>query len=175
MDQNCIFQFKYDCKHLGNCAQNKDSKRIENIIRASKIYKDDLHTTLEHQLSSNAELKVSYHRNCVSRYTSKTNYTYSLKKTDELPVKRLRKSLPQFDFLQHCLYCGEKCSLEKDPKHPKRWKEAYLCRSTISTEDNQSYKQYILKICQERGDIWGNDVQTRVEGAVADLHAVEAR
>ena len=173
--ENCIFRFKYNCKESDVCSQNRDNQRIESIIRASKVYEDDLHKSLEQRLSEEPHLKIWYHRNCVSRYTSKSNYPSSMQHVKTQPAKKLRRSYTDFRFLDHCLYCAEKCDLQKDPKHPDRWKEAYLCRSTVSSTDNRPYKQYILDICHDRSDEWANEVRIRVEGAVADLHAVEAR
>ena len=31
-----------------------------------------------------------------------------------------------FSFLQYCLFCGGKCDIVKDPKHPDRWRSC-LC------------------------------------------------
>lgn len=172
-DQKCVFNFKYQCKP-SLCSKNRDRTRIDTIIYASKLYKDNLHEILEPQLAANPNLTIHYHKNCVSRYTSTSNYPKQVD-SNKPPKKKLRKSHTAFDFLEQCLYCGEKCDLSKDTKHPDRWREAYKCRSTVSANDHRPYKQYILDICQERDDEWSNIVRIRVEGAISDLHAVEAR
>ena len=175
-DQICTFSFKFDCIP-GNCSENIDNSRIHAIIDASKLYKDDLHSRLQVQLEENSDLKIWYHTNCVSRYLSPKSLS-KLKRQDtslvEPSSKNLRQSYTQFEFRCHCLYCGENCDLQKCPKNPSRWRPAYLCHST-SRSDSRSYKDYILRICSERNDEWGNEVQVRMEGAISDLHAAEAR
>ena len=43
--------------------------------------------------------------------------------------KRARQSEQQFlSFLQYCLFCGGKCDIVKDSKHPDIWCSAYICR-----------------------------------------------
>ena len=41
------------------------------------------------------------------------------KVSEKLP-RKLQKSCDQFNFKEHCVYCGEICDLVKDPKHPDR-------------------------------------------------------
>jgi len=45
----------------------------------------------------------------------------------------------------------------------------------VSEHDRTPYKQYLLEKCAARDDNWANEVRLRVLGAVADLHAAEAR
>ena len=174
-EQICIFNFKYDC-NPGDCSQNKDNARINSIINASKLYSDDLHNTLQRQLDDNPSLKVWYHMNCVSKYESPR--TLSRIQHRVLPrqtQRKLRRSHSSFHFQTHCLYCGEECDLQKDRKNPTRWRYAYQCRSAVSSTDSRPYKEFILGICSERKDEWGDEVRVRIEGAVSDLHAAEAR
>jgi len=91
------------------------------------------------------------------------------------PAKRLRRSSSVFDFKLHCLYCGKACEINKDPKNPQRWRPAFLCRSTHTEYGGKPYKEYLLEKCNSRNDHWANEVQSRIEGAVSDLHAVDAR
>ena len=56
--------------------------------------------------------------------------------------------MPDFDFQKHCLFCGETCNVNKDPKHPARWCRAYLCRTV--GDEYTDFKQEILKVCQTR-------------------------
>ena len=174
-EQVCTFSFKFDCKP-GNCSQNKDQLRINSIINASKLYKDDLHTLLEPQLNENADLKIWFHKNCVSRYLSpKSLVKLQCTELNEPTQKKLRHSHTFFDFQTHCLYCGEECDLKKDSKNPTRWRPAYQCRSTVSSTGSRPYKEYMWGICSERNGEWSDEVRVRIEGAVSDLHAAEAR
>lgn len=178
MDQACVFKFRYgdECEDRKPCSQNVGSARIHTIVKASKAYRDGLHETLEKQLAENENLTINYHKNCVSRYTSRTNVAKY--ETDEYaapPTKKLRHYHSPYDFRQHCLYCGEACDLSKDPRHPDRWRPAYLCRSTHSEHDQKPYKQFLLEKCDARNDSWANEIRVRIQGAVSDLHAAEAR
>ncbi len=91
-------------------------------------------------------LKI-YHKACVSRYTSLTNLN---------------------------LYTRS-ASSHLQPPNPSRWIISYLCRSTVSASDKRPYRQYILDTCDSRNDSWADDVRGRIESAVSNLHAVEAR
>ena len=91
------------------------------------------------------------------------------------PKREKRSELPKFNFLQHCIYCGEECQVEKDPKNPSRWRPAYICTQIVRTGHIKSLKQEILDKCDERSDKWASQVRVRVCGAVSDLHAADAR
>ena len=75
MEQGCVFKFRYgtECDEKTSLSETTGVARIETIINASKVYGDTLHVELETQLAEKENLKINYHRNCVSRYTSKTN------------------------------------------------------------------------------------------------------
>ena len=68
--------------------------------QASKTYGDDLHQNLEEQyLAKDESLILHYHKNCVSRYTSKSNLSkYQTKGCENPPTKKLRRSHETFDF-----------------------------------------------------------------------------
>ena len=80
-----------------------------------------------------------------------------------------------FVFQEHCLFCGEPCNLQKDPKHPDRWRPAYLCHEAIGKGCKKSFKNSILEACDLRKDEWAARVRVWVEGSVSDLHAADAR
>ncbi len=58
--EKCVFNFKYQCKS-GSCSKNCDRSRIDTIIHASKLYKDNLHELLEPQLAVDPNLTIHYH------------------------------------------------------------------------------------------------------------------
>ena len=178
MDEACIFKFKYgnECNEKNACSQSSGTSRIQTIITASKAYGDGLHAKLEKLIAEKEDLIINYHKNCVSRYTSKSNLAKYQKNTlDAPPPKKLRHLSSTFEFKEHCLYCGEICDVNKDPKHPERWRHAYICRSTVSEHDKTPYKEYLLQKCKIHGDGWADEVRCRIEGSLSDLHAVEAR
>ena len=176
MEQRCIFESRYECDEKTSLSTNTGTSRIETIISASKVYDDTLHKELQTKLDGNKNLKIFFHRNCVSRYTSKSNLiAYNKNETDSSPpVKKLRKS-SAFDFRFHCLFCGEACEVNKDPKNPQRWKPAYMCRSIWKDHGSKNYKEYLLEKCISRSDYWADEVRGRIESAVSDLHAADAR
>ncbi len=78
----CVFNVVCNliCKYIPGkifcskkCMENKDVSRIQTIIKASKLYRDNLHLDLERNYKMNNLFKIKYHRNCVSKYTSKSN------------------------------------------------------------------------------------------------------
>ena len=71
-------------------------------------------------------------------------------------------------------YCGEDCSVTKDPNNPNRDKKTVLCR-TAERQGKQTFKESILQVCQSRNDEWAIKVEVRVSGVVSDLHAANAR
>ena len=75
MEQSCVFKFRYGtaCDEKASLSETTGIARIETIINASKRYGDTLHVELETKVAENDNFKIYYHRNCVSRYTSKTN------------------------------------------------------------------------------------------------------
>lgn len=171
-DQKCIFNFRYrdECQDLEKTQSNRGPDRIINIIDASKQYGDGLSDTLNEALANNPELIVSYHKNCVSRYTSKTNIPQK-RLADDLQSERrkLRKAVEPFNFLTQCLYCGLTCDVKHDPKHPDRWREAYMIRTTETQKNSKGYTQYIRDRCRKLGDKWASEVSCRIVGAVTVL------
>ena len=126
-----MFKFRYgsECDNSKPCSSNKGRARIDSIVKASNIYRDDLHVELEQQVEEDENLTVYFHRNCVSRYTSSSNtakHTREHSNANDPPVKKARRSQSSFDFSQ-CLYYGERCDLSKDPNNPNRWRPAFIC------------------------------------------------
>jgi len=70
MEEECVFDWKYGCKQSKKKEGlvNTKAKRIDNIIRCSKLYNDDIHHKLQSQYDSNAELVLRVHKTCVDKY-----------------------------------------------------------------------------------------------------------
>ena len=60
MDNKCLFKVKYgqQCNNAENLIQNKDQSRINSIISASNIYRDDNYKYLVGKLHQNPKLKI---------------------------------------------------------------------------------------------------------------------
>ena len=172
MDDECYFQPCHSSKPLINAR----SDRIRIIIRASKARQDGKAADLESRLEAEEQLVIRCHKS----YTSKTNLQRLLKRseghTEEAPAskQRRRSDTPKFDFMEHCLFCGEPCDLNKDYKNPGRWRQAFLCR-TAERGEQQTFKQSILDVCNAHQDEIGQTVKMRVLAGVSDLHAADAR
>ena len=71
----CIFKFKYglECPDLVRSQSSVGRSHIDSILRASAIYKDDLHGRLNRELEKNKDLVIHYHKTCVSRYATISN------------------------------------------------------------------------------------------------------
>ncbi len=155
-------------------------ERIKSIIAASKERGDELHTDLEVALERDNNHTITCHRNCVSTYCSKLKIQRLLKSrarssSEPPPAKRTRrKTSTEFSFQTHCIFCGEECIEEKDPKHPNRWRAVSRCR-TVESLNKKSLREAILHACQERNDVWAEEVELRIQGAFSDLHAADAR
>jgi len=78
-----------------------------------------------------------------------------------------------FNFLQECLFCAQKCIVSCPTKNPNQWREAYSC---ITTADGKvTSNEAMLRHLHERNDTWGREVASRVNLAVSDLYAADAR
>jgi len=135
--ERCFFQWKFRCETKKDPLITATAVRISNIIRCSKIYGDGKHFDLQEALNQNSELTIKCHKTCVSTYTSSRQTDRYKRQNDReadsaIPRKVTRQSLSKpggetFNFRQHCLFCGDHCDIEKDKRHPSRWRAAYLC------------------------------------------------
>ena len=181
-DEQCLFDRTNKCKSRSEKLIESGHARIESIIRCSKIYDDGLHTLLQEKLDSDPTLTIKCHKSCVSTYTSKTLTQRHKRKHDEpfssnIPAKITRRStdISIFSFQHQCLFCGDRCDVEKNIKNPSRWRPAYVCREIGTEAGKASLKESIINACNTRNDAWGEKVRRRVEGALSDLHAADAR
>ena len=90
------------------------------------------------------------------------------------PNRARRSEQPKILFLQHCLFCGEKCDVVKDPKHPDRWRPAYSCR-VGETFGNRGLREAILEACEVRNDTQSEQIRVRMGGVLTNLHAADVR
>ena len=108
-----FFQERYGCSSRSDKSdlQTAGPSRIKTIIESSKDYGDNIYKDLEISLKDEHTLGIGLqcHKNCVSRYTSKTNRKHSKSSgdasSDEIPPKKLRCSDNVFNFRKHCLFC----------------------------------------------------------------------
>ena len=49
-----------------------------------------------------------------------------------------------------------------------------MCRTAYASPGKKSFKEFILKVCDQRKDNVAEQVRFRVEGALSDLHAADA-
>ena len=74
----CIFEFRYadECRQVKKTGKKSKpgSDRIQSIINASSSYGDHLNAELQRQLDDNPDLIIYYHRHCVSRYVTPSNF-----------------------------------------------------------------------------------------------------
>ena len=164
--------------------------RLQSIIGASKIHGDNLHAELQNKIIENPIFQCQYHKSCVAKYLTKAkrlseNLKQETSALSQPPAKRTRSSMGDpFDWLSQCFYCGKRCDVFPDSKHPDRWNPAYLIRETeMKTTTDGTAKKDTLETrikaqCNERGDKWGSDILERLASLTvraADLHAADAR
>ena len=87
------------------------------------------------------------------------------------PKRVKRSEQPKFLFLQHCLFCGEKCAVAR---HPDRWRPAYVCREGESF-GNRGLREAIFEVCEKMNDTQSEQVRVRMGGVLTDLHAADVR
>ena len=116
---------------------------------------------LRKKLRDNDNTTIYYHKNCVSRYTSKTNLNHIAPQPhdhDPQSSKRLRHSFSLFDFKTQCRI------------------PSYLVQSTQSERFSRTtYEEYLSDECVSRGDHWVNEVKVCLDSSVSDLHVADAR
>ena len=136
----CFFDWKFHCRAKTEELKDAGFKRIENIIKCSIVYGDGKHYCLQEKLDADKDFTIKCHRCCVSTYTSSVQTERHKRQTDSsrscspAPRKVTRRSSTsgegdRFTFKTHCVYCGWKCDLQKDAKHPSRWRPAYMFRA----------------------------------------------
>lgn len=177
----CFLGQVYGCGESEKVLTSVGADRITTIINSSKHRQDNIHVDLEKRRQNDETLTIQCHRDCISTYTSSWHISRHLKRSgttpssSQRPVKRTRRSdVEKFEFRENCLYCGENCALKPDPKNPKRWRKALLCR-TADRPGRQTFKETVLEACESRNDDWAKQVEVRLLGAVSDLHAADAR
>ena len=110
--------------------------RLQSIIEASKIHGDNLYAELQNKIIENPIFQCQYHKSCVAKYLTKAkrlseNLKQETSALSQPPAKRTRSSMGDpFDWLSQCFYCGKRCDVFPDSKHPDRWNPAYLIRET---------------------------------------------
>ena len=150
------------------------SYRVESLWFASNQRGDGLAQILPEQTT-----KFTCHINCISTYCSKHHIQRFLKRrmseseTDTSTDQKRMRSDSSFEIRESCIFCGEKCDLQKDYRHPKRWREAYLFRTLV--EGKTTSKESIIKRANERNNDWGREVKCRVNFPVSDLPAADVR
>ena len=131
---------------------------------------------------------IRCYKNCISKYVSPSSLAKLGNRgndTDEpddskAGPKRLRSSTSAvFDFNKHGLFCHDValCTLpnEYDDNVPHQYRTPASIATTDKMADGVTYKQYLLGLCQKRGDDLGKIVSGRILGAHSDLHAADAR
>ena len=89
--------------------------RIESVISSSIARNDKHHVELKQQLQNDPDLKIIFHKTCISTYTSSTHIKQYLKRmrssipASEPPRPKLRSTYLAFNFCSHCLICSRDC------------------------------------------------------------------
>ena len=53
--------------------------------------------------------------------------------------------MPKFAFLEHCIYCGDRCDVNKDLRHPERWLRANVFKQ-VNIQIGKCLKDKILEV-----------------------------
>ncbi|KAK6192248.1 hypothetical protein SNE40_003750 [Patella caerulea] len=146
------------------CGKADETKKL------TKVYDKGKSTLLQYSVirgdkDFNVRLQNSgtfyIHENCRRSYIDKRNIT----EASEQSSKKLRSSLPDFDWNSNCLFCGEEAN--QDDRHPDR-NPVWMVRT-------MEIKTSILSKCNDRIDRpWSEDVKTRLLSC-SDLVSPNAR
>ena len=167
---DCIFKTVNRCCGSKRQLQTGGLARIHSVTDASKLYEEELHTTLEEQITKDQNFTIRYHNSCVSTYVSRSRTEKFLKRksrdtdeTREKTAKRARRSDLNvvFCFRQHCSICSEECVMDFDSKNPNRWRQVVVCR-TADRAGQKTFKQSIIDTCDARQDELSHEVKRRV-------------
>ena len=169
MDDKCFF----DCSNKSTDLLTCGVARVETVRKCSRRRGDGLEDKLI------GVFTIMCHKSCVCTYTSEHHIQRFLSKqkrkdeeTDEglAPKKARRSGSTDFNFKEHCLFCGEKClSRETSLRHPDRWRKVVPCRTA------GDFKKNILQTCELRNDSQAEQVRIRINGALSDLHAADGQ
>ena len=100
------------------------------------------------------------HKNCRRDYTRRSN---SSAEHDIPSPKKLRSSLPSFNWKRDCILCDKLALL--DTRHPER--------SQVHKITTLLFKGRLLECCHRRSDSWELEVERRLHGCI-DLVFIEA-
>ena len=128
-EDSCFFQ----CGKSSQPLITSGPAHIKTIIKASKQCGDDrdIVSILQQNFDRNPSLTIHCHKNCVLEYTSKQHITCcgsseGQRSSSEQPPKRIRRSeVSPFNFLEHCIFCGQDCVLEHDKCNTSCWRPSY--------------------------------------------------
>ena len=149
MSKECFFKCGVIDKELITSGD-----RIGTIIIASIQRNDTLHIRLQTEMDNNDNFTIQVHKNCLCTYTSFLHISRCVNRqnlkasSSNIPIKRRRRSeVKTYCFQNDCIFCGEICIMEKDPKNPsvlKRWAlSLHLCS----------------KVCQDLNAMMDNETE----------------
>ena len=111
-------------------------------------------------------IQVFVHKECRRDFTNPRRHSsFNNPATEEElpPAKKLRSSMPPFDWKVNCMLCGSVA--KNDPRHPERDKVCHVTTLPMRSK--------LLECCDKRNDTWASEVKNRLCGCI-DLVAAEA-
>lgn len=185
----CLFSNnkQIKCKKDGDpVLLNLTNSGLSTVLSSSKKRQDNVHLIFsEPNLDNDPNESSGYlvHKSCKSMYVSsdhierwqKRNKMECNNETVKSPKMSLRTTKSsKFVWIKNCLFCGETC--ESDPRHPDRGGKIVECH-TSDRKHRITFKDTIIKYCDEREDTWGDEVRTRLNDSRCsyDLHTADAR
>lgn len=166
---HCIICFKPLNTKKEDIIKNPTFNGLNAIFKASQIRKDDVYESiwpLQQDILS-LDLKVSFHKSCRAKYTSKSNLaTFHPDDSDQQsctsaatePTRVSRNETAGFDIRNNCFICGKPNSVRNK-------------LTPVSTGTGQSTREKVLSAAEKRQD---NKVRMRML-AFPDLFAYDAK
>lgn len=139
-------------------------KGILTLIDYSAMHgRDDLHTYLNECIGTDPIEAVVVHSKCCRLFTDKRRLDLCSSDAKGPSPKQLRSSSLPFNWKENCMLCGKSAVI--DTKHPERQRVHKVFTIPM--------RCHLLECCKERGDLWGSEVENRLQGCI-DLVAAEA-
>ena len=143
------------------CGKNLDDCHPTVVLRAKGSDRVN-RASKERGSSVRTQAGQRVHMKCRNNFTNPTRIEQDQKDCTDKLTSRIRRSEIQFNFKEHCLFCGQPAKYE-DKKR----------RCAVFPVRTKNFQSEIIRTCEKRKDDWSNLVAGRIAFA-HDLHAADA-
>ena len=138
----------------GPAVKNPTVEGLRSVLNAAELRQDDIYQQIwpHREDILTLQFKVSYHKSCRAKYTSKTNVSRQTEKSESpapsasssQPRRLTREDTSSFNIREQCFICG---SSEK--RKPDKSREKL---TAISTGTGKSTRSKVIEAAEKRQD-----------------------